>query len=281
MQGMNFTVSHKFIKDGCVVGVACLMQNGDTVFLRKVNFRAFFGKNKCLNAKLSTNDSLLSLSAGIPELELSGNKRVLFHGSKFGIQDGIAPNKSRVACDFGLGFYTGISKNQARERIVDESNGIFYSVYADMSNLDVYTFKNMRDWCFFVGVNHGFIKLRDIPKFEETFNRVKSSDIIVGDIADDIMQSVFSDFLIGNITDIALKKCLICANLGAQYVFKTAEACSSITFLGKECWDERKRLFMKSEQRKSLASFKRKVDIIKQRNRRNGKFIDELKEEYK
>lgn len=281
MQGMNFTISHKFIKDGCVVGAVCLMQSGGTVFLRKVNFRAFFSKNKCLNAKLSANDSLLSLSDGIPELELSGNKRVLFHGSKFGIQGGIAPNKSRVACDFGLGFYTGTSEKQARERIVDESNGIFYSVYADMSNLNVYTFKNMRDWCFFVGVNRGFIKLRDIPKFEETFNRIKSSDVIVGDIADDTMQSVFPDFLIGNITDVALQKCLMCANLGTQYVFKTVKACSSITVLGKECWDERKRLFMKSEQRKSLAAIERKVDTVKQQNRRYGKFIDELKEEYK
>lgn len=281
MQGMNFTVSHKFIKDGCVVGAVCLMQNGSTVFLRKAKFRNFFSVNKCLNAKLSSNDSLLSMLNGIPELELSGNRRVLFHGSKFGIKGGILPNKSRVACDFGLGFYMGTSEKQVRDRIVNEPNGVFYSAYADMSNLNVYTFKNMRDWCFFIGVNRGFIHLSDIPKFKETFDRINASDVIVGDIADDTMQSVFPDFLIGNITDIVLQKSLVCANLGTQYVFKTVNACNSVIILGKENWDEHKRLFMKGEQRKTLASLERKVDAIKQQNRRYGKFIDELKEEYK
>ena len=64
----------------------------------------------------------------------TGNRLVLYHGSKKGISGEIAPI-SREECDFGSGFYMGTSTLQPLSLICNEDKPKFYAVELDLTGL--------------------------------------------------------------------------------------------------------------------------------------------------
>lgn len=62
------------------------------------------------------------------------SRKILYHGSKAGLQGRIAPI-SRDRCDFGKGFYMGTERNQPLTLICNYPNAKLYTLDVDLSGL--------------------------------------------------------------------------------------------------------------------------------------------------
>ena len=62
---------------------------------------------------------------------IQSEKRLLFHGSLTGISGNIQCDKNKGLCDYGNGFYTGESIEQAENRVCNSSMPIIYGFEYD------------------------------------------------------------------------------------------------------------------------------------------------------
>jgi hypothetical protein len=212
----------------------------------------------------------------------SNNGKIrLYHGSKDGITGSISCRFSSDICDFGKGFYTGEKIEQAINRVSNQKNGIIYTFETDLSNLKIYRFNNDTEWALYVGVNRGKIDIKQYRKLRILCDKINSSDVIIGHIADDKIAESFNDFMQGNTTDRCLIESLKLISYGDQYVFKTDAACRRLKLVEK-------RVLTVEEKKKSVdwnRELKSKMDSnladMKIRYRYSGLHIDELLKQYK
>lgn len=275
----SFTVKSKVEKGGKILGIICHFNDNVIQLVHKEDFKRLFSEAQATNAKLSEDCKIISKGADIKTVDLSG-KQLLYHGSKGGISGKIRPT-SRYNCDFGSGFYTGTLLNQAQGILKNNNNGVSYKMYCDTVGLNIYKFSDPLTWALYVGVNRGFIILSDIPKFKATFNSINSSDIIVGEIADDRMSQVFPMFMNNIITDQALIACLKAIKLGNQWVFKTNKACDSIIITNANAITPSQLDIINKRHNEMMSGIDNKISNIRMKYRRTGKFLDEILEEYK
>lgn len=218
------------------------------------------------------------------ENNLKHGRQLLFHGSKGGIIGPISCNKNNALCDFGLGFYTGTHLKQAENRVVNKADGILYAYEYDLSGLNVYQFTDDILWAFYIGYNRHLasLNIQSMPVLNRLFKAIDSSDVIIGKIADDKISLVYTDFMLGNITDECLSACLQLVRYGDQYVFKTTQAINSGLKLKysysitKEIREES--ISWNKELKQSMNT---DIEKIKLAYRRRGKFIDECMEVYR
>lgn len=208
---------------------------------------------------------------------------ILHHSSKSGINGQIAP-LSRDKCDFGKGFYLGTMEEQTQALVISDKyqDPIYYRIKFKLSEIPddkILTLKDM-EWAYFVLYNRRELEELKGTSFYEYYSHLADNkDLIIGPIADDNMRSALLDFEDGYITDVALKNCLKSVNYGTQYVAKTEFACSKCiilesSYVKREMDIEKIRQF--SEQRKAEGNAI--YQSIRRTNRRDGYYIDELKE---
>lgn len=203
---------------------------------------------------------------------------VLYHGSRGGIVGYIAPC-SRVRCDFGKGFYMGTKPEQAKTLVYTDTSPVFYTLNLKMSELDSKNIVQLEgmDWAYFVLYNRGRLeKAKDSDFYKRIANIGNNADMIVGPIAEDNMNMIMRQFSDGDITDVAFMECIKCIDYGTQYVAKTEKACSCIDIqleeiLDASMYDEYRRY---SDDRKRESESK--VQKIKRQFRNEGKYLDEL-----
>lgn len=236
----------------------------------------------CRERKVSVYKMILGKIAKIAaDIEPRDNRILLYHGSKSGISGNIAP-KSRRQCDFGKGFYMGTDPSQPLTLICDFDESKFYIVSVDIDKLQKLEVGVGMEWAMLVAYNRGKMEMiKNTALYSKYRAMMTDKDLIIGNIADDRMFYVIDNFFIGNITDTALINCLSALNLGKQYVAVSQKACDAVNIETEIPLSHLERLAIRSvaagnrENGISLAN-----DICK-KNRRDGKFFDEILDEAK
>lgn len=204
----------------------------------------------------------------------------LFHGSHGGIVGSINAQSSRDLCDFGKGFYLGEMEEQAKTIAASEKGGIIYTIRVDINDMKVYRFTDDVLWALYVGVNRGRINTNKYPKLRDIVARINKYDVVVGLIADDRMAFIYSEFINGNITDKALVECLKYVKLGHQYVFKNNEACSKLCIISERHLSAEECKILNHDKSVTIGGIPIIVEDLKRKFRRDGRFVDEVLEEY-
>ena len=209
--------------------------------------------------------------------ELKETHRLLYHGSKSGINGEIDLSYGRTNNDFGQGFYVGENFEQAISFISTFENPSLYFIDFDSSNLKCKKYKVDQSWMFTIAYYRGSLnKYKDNKDILELVAKSNDCDYIIAPIADNRMFRIIDMFIDGELTDEQCKHCLAATNLGAQYVFKTQKSIKNIKILEKRyiCKSEKKYYQELREKDTQLGDNKVRMAQIKYRGQ--GKYIDEI-----
>ena len=202
-------------------------------------------------------------------------KKVLFHGSKRGI-DEILATGSRKNSDFGNGFYLGESYIQALAFVSEFDNSCIYSLSFDFKNLNVYQFECDLDWMLAVCYYRGTLnEYSNYDKILNVIEKLKDADIIIAPIADNKMFYIMTQFAEGEINaDVAIHS-LSASKLGYQYILKTDRAIKCLRPIEKYYVCKEERIDCQNELEKRGYEIDTKLKIAK-REFKDGLYIDEV-----
>lgn len=182
---------------------------------------------------------------------------ILYHASYMEIQN-IDLNRCKKGLDFGRGFYTTSSYQQAYnyvpqaikkynfqrpdgtpELAVNDGRINIYKLHLD-PNLFVHCFNGAdSNWLHFVVAN------RDNSLFPELLRKLESTDIIGGKIADDNTRRTLVDYIAHaygvpgtNRADQLALEMLMPNRLKDQFCFRTIDAIKSLEFVRSECYGD-------------------------------------------
>ena len=208
---------------------------------------------------------------------LSHNEKLLFHGSKGEIKGDIDVNFGRGNNDFGKGFYTGESYEQAISFISTYDDPSVYFMSFDDSDLKCKRYSVDREWMMAIAYyRESLDKYENHPSIEKIIKESRDCDYIIAPIADNKMFETINEFIEGNLTDEQCKHCLAATNLGMQYVFLTEKAASRLKIVERcyVCDKEREHYKKLKEDYRKLGNDK--VKLAKAQYRGIGKYIDEV-----
>ena len=203
----------------------------------------------------------------------------LYHGSKSGLVGDIAPT-SRDVCDFGRGFYMGTEKTQPLTLICNGESPKFYEIDFNPQGLRIHRFPPNLEWAMFVAWNRRAIPERFRPHYDGRFLQIgKSSDVIVGKIANDRMVVVLDWFFQGFISDVGLLAALQALNLGEQYCALTEEACKRARIVSEKELSPSECEVLRNRSGNQRMTAVRMVDRIRLLHRRDGMSFMEIIEQ--
>lgn len=208
---------------------------------------------------------------------LSHNEKLLFHGSKGEIKGDIDVNFGRGNNDFGQGFYTGESYEQAVSFISIYDDPSVYFMSFDDSDLKCKRYSVDREWMMTIAYyRESLEEYENHPLIEKIIKESRDCDYIIAPIADNKMFETINEFIEGNLTDEQCKHCLAATNLGMQYVFLTEKAASRLKIVERcyVCDKEREHYKKLKEDYRKLGNDK--VKLAKAQYRGVGKYIDEV-----
>lgn len=208
---------------------------------------------------------------------LSHNEKLLFHGSKGEIKGDIDVNFGRGNNDFGQGFYTGESYEQAVSFISTYDDPSVYFMSFDDSDLKCKRYSVDREWMMTIAYYRETLdKYENHPLIKKIIKESRDCDYIIAPIADNKMFETINEFIEGNLTDEQCKHCLAATNLGMQYVFLTEKAASRLKIVERcyVCDKEREHYKKLKEDYRKLGNDK--VKLAKAQYRGVGKYIDEV-----
>ena len=208
---------------------------------------------------------------------LSHNEKLLFHGSKGEIKGDIDVNFGRGNNDFGKGFYTGESYEQAVSFISTYDDPSVYFMSFDDSDLKCKRYSVDREWMMTIAYyRESLEEYENHPLIEKIIKESRDCDYIIAPIADNKMFETINEFIEGNLTDEQCKHCLAATNLGMQYVFLTEKAASKLKIVERcyVCNKEREYYKKLKEDYRKLGNDK--VKLAKVQYRGIGKYIDEV-----
>ncbi|MCI7156248.1 MAG: DUF3990 domain-containing protein [Solobacterium sp.] len=208
---------------------------------------------------------------------LSHNEKLLFHGSKGEIKGDIDVNFGRGNNDFGQGFYTGESYEQAVSFISIYDDPSVYFMSFDDSDLKCKRYSVDREWMMTIAYyRESLEEYENHPLIKKIIAESRDCDYIVAPIADNKMFETINEFIEGNLTDEQCKHCLAATNLGMQYVFLTEKAASRLKIVERcyVCDKEREHYKKLKEDYRKLGNDK--VKLAKAQYRGVGKYIDEV-----
>ena len=208
---------------------------------------------------------------------LSHDEKLLFHGSKGEIKGNIDVNFGRGNNDFGQGFYTGESYEQAVSFISTYDDPSVYFMSFDDSDLKCKRYSVDREWMITIAYYRETLdKYENHPLIKKIIKESRDCDYIIAPIADNKMFETINEFIEGNLTDEQCKHCLAATNLGMQYVFLTEKAASRLKIVERcyVCDKEREHYKKLKEDYRKLGNDK--VKLAKAQYRGIGKYIDEV-----
>lgn len=256
--------------------------------VNKYKLMEYYNKGvKFENAVLLSNGTVRGKNKKLPVIivkDISNKKtKILYHGSLSGIEGRIKASYSSRTCDFGSAFYLGEQKIQAINRVCNSKDSKVYTMELEYTDAKVYEFNDSTLWSLFIGVDRGFLDVRRYKKLDNLVQSISSNDIVIGLIADDKIAQSYTQFLEGNITDKALSECLKYVKYGRQYAIKNQKFCEKNRLRIKECKFLSKQDKEKARNwgRQVRANMNQELDEIKKKYRRNGRYIDEILEDFK
>ena len=132
-----------------------------------------------------------------------------------------------------------------------------------------------------IGVFRGHIDRKDFPKLSELVSKIEQHDVIKGLIANDRMAYVYTQFVTGAITDVVLQNALQYVKLGNQYVFKTERACRELKIVKIQKLPDAEKNNLLSEKHRTIGNLKTDIENLQKKFRREGRFMDELLDEWR
>ena len=208
---------------------------------------------------------------------LSHNEKLLFHGSKGEIKGDIDVNFGRGNNDFGKGFYTGESYEQAVSFISIYDDPSVYFMSFDDSDLKCKRYSVDREWMMTIAYyRESLEEYENHPLIKKIIAESRDCDYIVAPIADNKMFETINEFIEGNLTDEQCKHCLAATNLGMQYVFLTEKAASRLKIVERCYVCDKERVYYKKIKEDYRKLGNDKVKLAKAQYRGIGKYIDEV-----
>ena len=208
---------------------------------------------------------------------LSHNEKLLFHGSKGEIKGDIDVNFGRGNNDFGKGFYTGESYEQAVSFISIYDDPSVYFMSFDDSDLKCKRYSVDREWMMTIAYyRESLEEYENHPLIKKIIAESRDCDYIVAPIADNKMFETINEFIEGNLTDEQCKHCLAATNLGMQYVFLTEKAASRLKIVERCYVCDKEREYYKKIKEDYRKLGNDKVKLAKAQYRGIGKYIDEV-----
>ena len=208
---------------------------------------------------------------------LSHNEKLLFHGSKGEIKGNIDVNFGRGNNDFGKGFYTGESYEQAVSFISTYDDPSVYFMSFDDSDLKCKRYSVDREWMMTIAYyRESLEEYENHPLIEKIIKESRDCDYIIAPIADNKMFETINEFIEGNLTDEQCKHCLAATNLGMQYVFLTEKAASRLKIVERCYVCDKEREYYKKIKEDYRKLGNDKVKLAKAQYRGIGKYIDEV-----
>lgn len=208
---------------------------------------------------------------------LSHNEKLLFHGSNGEIKGDIDVNFGRGNNDFGKGFYTGESYEQAVSFISTYDDPSVYFMSFDDSDLKCKRYSVDREWMMTIAYyRESLEEYENHPLIEKIIKESRDCDYIIAPIADNKMFETINEFIEGNLTDEQCKHCLAATNLGMQYVFLTEKAASRLKIVERCYVCDKEREYCKKIKEDYRKLGNDKVKLAKAQYRGIGKYIDEV-----
>ncbi len=203
------------------------------------------------------------------------NKKILFHGSKNGL-DILSANGSRKSCDFGVGFYLGESYSSTISFICENNDSCVYSFELNTNGLKVVNFTCSLEWmlaiCYFRGSIRKYENNLLINKIKDD---IKDADIIIAPIADNRMFYIMTQFANGDITDNVAIHSLSASSLGNQYVLKTDKAINKLKAIEKYYIPQNEKNYYIAQLNQRTEMIETKLKLAK-REYKDGLYIEEI-----
>ena len=203
--------------------------------------------------------------------------KLLFHGAKSEIEGEISVNRNRINNDFGQGFYTGESYDQAVSFVSGFDHPSVYYLDFDESDLKCKRYKVDQEWMLTIAYYRGTLdEYKEHPQVQKLINGAKKCDYIVAPIADNRMFQIINSFISGEITDEQCKHCLAATNLGNQYVFTSERAVQKLKILERTYLSSREKEYYQSIRTEETKLGDDKVKLARRQYRGKGKYIDDI-----
>lgn len=209
--------------------------------------------------------------------ELEENEKLLFHGAKSEIDGKIDVRRGRNNNDFGQGFYTGESYEQAISFVSGFDLSSVYYIRFDDRNLKCKKYKVNQEWMMTIAYYRGTLdEYKDHPKIVRLIEQSKDCDYIIAPIADNRMFQIINSFIAGEITDEQCKHCLAATNLGMQYIFISEKAASKAEIVERCYVSDNEREYYKRVRSEDSTLGDNKVKLARKQYRGKGLYIDEI-----
>ncbi len=208
---------------------------------------------------------------------LESGHKLLFHGSKSNIDGELSIIRGRFNNDFGQGFYTGESYEQAISFVSGFDKSSVYFFDFDKKVLKCKKYDVNQEWMMTIAYYRGALEdYKEHPIIRKLVEESRKCDYIIAPIADNRMFQIINSFIMGEITDEQCKHCLAATNLGHQYVFVSEDALKKIKLIERcyVCADEKE--YYKALRSTDAKLGDDKVKLARVQYRGKGRYIDEI-----
>lgn len=209
--------------------------------------------------------------------DLGANEKLLFHGAKTEIDGEIDIHKGRKNNDFGQGFYTGESYEQAISFVSGFGNSSVYYIRFDDRDLKCKRYEVNQEWMMTIAYYRGTLdEYKDHPAVKALIEQSRNCDYIIAPIADNRMFQIINSFIEGELTDEQCKHCLAATNLGMQYIFVSEKAVSQAKLIERCYISQNEREYYKNIRLEESKLGANKVKLARKQYRGKGRYIDEI-----
>ena len=211
--------------------------------------------------------------------DLRKNEKLLFHGAKSEIDGEIDIRRGRHNNDFGQGFYTGESYEQAISFVSGFDHSSVYYIRFDDKNLKCKRYEVDQEWMMTIAYYRGALdEYRNHPIIKTLIEQSRDCDYIIAPIADNRMFQIINSFIAGELTDEQCKHCLAATNLGMQYIFISEKAVSQAKLIERCYISNNEREYYKNVRLEESKLGDNKVKLARKQYRGKGRYIDEILE---
>ncbi|MEE0141843.1 MAG: DUF3990 domain-containing protein [Coprococcus sp.] len=209
--------------------------------------------------------------------DLKKHEKLLFHGAKSEINGEIDIHKGRHNNDFGQGFYTGESYEQAISFVSGFAHSSVYYICFDDTDLRCKRYEVNQEWMMTIAYYRGKLDMyKNHPTIKTLIEQSKDCDYIIAPIADNRMFQIINAFIDGEITDEQCKHCLAATNLGMQYIFISERAVSQAKILERCYISANEREYYKNIRLEEAVLGDNKVKLARRQYRGKGQYIDDI-----
>lgn len=208
---------------------------------------------------------------------LKRNHKLLFHGAKSKIEGDLDVHKSRSNNDFGKGFYTGESYDQAISFISGFDKSCVYFLDFEDKGLKCKKYEVNQEWMMTIAYYRGALEeYKAHPMVRKWVEQSRHCDYIIAPIADNRMFQIINSFILGEITYEQCRHCLAATNLGYQYVFVSEQSVNHIKLIERCYISVNEKEYYKNIRCSDSKLGDDKVKLARIQYRGKGRYIDEI-----